>query len=451
MYRTANSNKRVFGLVVTTALTGALLSGCTTAGLGSTKLAGSAEPAVADGQHAVAIQQAEAAVRADPRSAANRAALGSAYLDAGRFTSAATSFDDAVKLGDTSARTTLSLALALTGAGRQAEAATLLNAFEGNIPIADLGLALALAGQPERGVHLMGNAIRGGENTAKMRQNLAFAYALAGRWREARLMAEQDVPAGEVSDRIEHWAVLALPEAWQARVANLLSVPAGVNDPGQPVELALADAPAAEQLAAETVSGESELPAVAAAEAPVSGEPASLVGDAAYQTAQPALPSTFQVAFTHPAPAGDPASGVVQDGVQFVASPVVQAVPENGARAAPARVAQARPAAASARVTQTEDGTHLIQLGSFTSEQGARRAWSVYTGRYPELSGHQMVISEAVVRGKHYWRVSAAGFGPSSAAAACGRIKSGSQGCLAYAEGSPLPGAVANGTRLAQR
>ncbi|HEU4650992.1 MAG TPA: SPOR domain-containing protein, partial [Croceibacterium sp.] len=69
----------------------------------------------------------------------------------------------------------------------------------------------------------------------------------------------------------------------------------------------------------------------------------------------------------------------------------------------------------------------------------------------PELAGHQMVISEAVVRGKHYWRVSAAGFGRSSAAAACGRIKSGSQGCLAYAEGSPLPGAVANGTRLAQR
>ena len=451
-----NSNKRVLGLVVTTALTGALLSGCTTAGIASPTVAGRAGPAAADRQHAAAIQQAEIAVSADPRSPANRAALGSAYLDAGRFASAATAYEDAVKLGDNSPRTALSLALALTGDGRQAEAASLLNAFEGNIPIADLGLALALAGQPERGVHLMSNAIRGGENTAKMRQNLAFAYALAGRWREARLMAEQDVPAGEVSDRIEQWAMLALPEAWQARVASLLAVPAGVTDPGQPVELALGEAPAVEQLAAEAVSGEAELPAVAAAEAPapIAELPASLAGAAPYQAARAELPSTLQVAFTE----ADATSGVVRDGIEFVSSPLVQATPEQSARPAPARLAQARPAAAPAaaapapaRVTRSDDGTHLIQLGSFTSEQSARRAWSVYTSRYPELAGHQMVISEAMVRGKHYWRVSAAGFGRSSAAATCGRIRSGSQGCLAYAEGSPLPGAVANGTRLAQR
>jgi hypothetical protein len=62
-----------------------------------------------------------------------------------------------------------------------------------------------------------------------------------------------------------------------------------------------------------------------------------------------------------------------------------------------------------------------------------------------------MVISEAVVGGKHYWRVSAAGFGVATSKAMCGRVKGSGQGCFAYAEGRPLPGAVDNGTRLALR
>ena len=55
----------------------------------------------------------------------------------------------------------------------------------------------------------MGNAIRNGENTPKMRQNIAYAYALAGRWREARLMAQQDVPADQVSHRMQEWAEMS--------------------------------------------------------------------------------------------------------------------------------------------------------------------------------------------------------------------------------------------------
>jgi hypothetical protein len=102
-------------------------------------------------------------------------------------------------------------------------------------------------------------------------------------------------------------------------------------------------------------------------------------------------------------------------------------------------------------VAHQADGTHLVQLGSFLTEQGARRAWTIYQNRYPELAGHRMVISEAVVNGKHYWRVSAAGFGRSSASAMCGKVKSGGESCFAYAEGRPLPGAIDTGTRLALR
>jgi Flp pilus assembly protein TadD len=232
----ANGN-RMLGFVVTSALTGALLSGCASSVAEPASLSASrAETALAEGKSERAVRHAEAAVLADPRNAAYRATLGAAYLDAGRFASAATSFNDAITLGDTSGRTVLSLSLALTGQARFDEAAVLLNDHEQSIPTADLGLAYALAGQPGRGIHLMSNAIRGGENTAKMRQNLAFSYALAGRWREARLMAEQDVPADKVSDRIEQWAKLAHPQAWQQRVAGLLGVPSGtINWPSRPL------------------------------------------------------------------------------------------------------------------------------------------------------------------------------------------------------------------------
>ncbi|HYD25432.1 MAG TPA: tetratricopeptide repeat protein [Croceibacterium sp.] len=453
MNRIANSN-RVFGprlvWAATTAMSAALLTGCTTnVAAPATVSASRAEAALARGKSEQAITHAEAAVLADPRNAAYRATLGSAYLDAGRFASAATSFDDAMQLGDHSPRTALSLALSLMGAGKHAEAAALLNDREGDIATADLGLALALAGQPERGIHVMGNAIRGGENTAKMRQNLAYAYALAGRWREARLMAEQDVPADKVSDRIQEWALMAQPQAWQHRVAALLSVPVGAADAGQPVELALANNPSIDQLGAEATGfaaadSAAELPPLAEIAAPA--QPAELpplepVAAPAYAAPATERASNFQTAFATPAPAAPSLAQVSQDAARFVQSPVVQALPAR-------RAVVAAPAPSAG---QAADGTHLVQLGSFASEQGAKRAWGIYVSRYPELAGHQMVISEAVVRGKRYWRVSAAGFGRSTSSAMCGLVKARGEGCFAYAEGRPLPGAVDTGVRLARR
>jgi len=111
----------------------------------------------------------------------------------------------------------------------------------------------------------------------------------------------------------------------------------------------------------------------------------------------------------------------------------------------------AAPRASAAAAAKESAGTHLVQLGSFASEQGARRAWGIYTKRYAELRDHQMVISEAIVRGKHYWRVSAAGYGLASSRSMCGRVKSSGEGCFAYAEGHPLPGAIDTGIRMALR
>jgi Flp pilus assembly protein TadD len=289
MNRTAMSNRTIgpkFTWAVTTALAAGLLTGCATQSAPRADLSASkAEAALAKGKHEKAIAHAEAAVLAEPRNAAYRAMLGSAYLDAGRFASAATTFDDAMKLGDNSARSALSLALALSGAGDYQQASAVLSDWEGDIAAADLGLAYALAGQPERGIHVMSNAIRGGDNTPKMRQNLAYAFALAGRWKEARLMAAQDVPADKLGERIEEWALMAQPQAWQARVAALLGAPVGVADGGQPVQLALSNHPSIEQLAAEAAAYAQ--PVEVAEAAPTShhgGEPLP-AGDAAPEVA----------------------------------------------------------------------------------------------------------------------------------------------------------------------
>lgn len=441
------TSKRALGLAVSTALAGALLSGCATSAAPASVSANRAEEALADGKFEQAIAHGEAAVLADPRNPAYRATLASAYLDAGRFASAATSFDDAMQLGDNSPRTALSLALALMGQGRQPEAAALLNRWEGRIATADIGLAYALAGQPEQGVYVLSNGIRNGENTPKMRQNLAYAYALAGHWREARLMAGQDLQGDKLSERIEEWSQLTRPEAWHHRIAALLQVPAGVADAGQPVQLALANTPSTDHLAEEAIAlGAAELPQAetpAFAQAPAATrelpalqpiDPDSSVER--YPAPEAARTSNFASAFAAPAGA------VPQDAMSFLPAPATQSAPLRQAAAPRQAAASGAPQAA---------GTHLVQLGSFGSEQSARRAWNVYAKKYPELAGHDMVITEANVRGKHYWRVSAAGFGRATASSMCGKVRSAGAGCIAYTQGRPLPGAVDSGVRMARR
>jgi hypothetical protein len=76
--------------------------------------------------------------------------------------------------------------------------------------------------------------------------------------------------------------------------------------------------------------------------------------------------------------------------MRFVQAPVTQTAPVRQGSPPDARALQA---------AQRAEGSHRVQLGSFASEQGARRAWGIYVKKYPELSGHQMVISEAIVRG----------------------------------------------------
>lgn len=411
------------------------------------KVLAEAQKALSKGQTDKAISLAEGLVAANPREASYRALLGQAYLRAGRFESAAQSLNDAMKLGDNSARTALSLALANVGAGKNREAVAILDDWRDAIPAADLGLAYALAGESNRGVAILADSLRGGDNTPKLRQNLAYAYALDGRWREARVMAAQDVPADQLDGRISDWAHKAKPEDGRLRVASLIGAPVR-SDSGMPAQLALNASSDQEQLAAETAAQRSPAPVVAVA---ANGElPAATQNPAELAQYQPVaasaslpLPAEAEVApvsaqQTFAATFGEPAGAALPEAAP-AAAPAAKFKPK-----APVRVAVAAPVAApaahkpglrprrAAAPVIGKGASHAIQLGSFSSEQGARRAWGYYAKRNPELRNFKMKITPATVRGKSFWRVAATGLDNNGAGGLCSKVKSRGGVCFAY-------------------
>ena len=435
-----------FALAVSTAIAGLALTGCTTtaAPQASSSFA-SAQAALNKGQAEKAVMHAEAAVLAEPRNPGYRALLGAAYMEAGRFQSAATSFGDALDLGDDNPRTVLSFALAKIAMGEGRAATAVLDEYAQAIDPADLGLALALAGQPERGVHVLINAVRASEEvTPKLRQNLAYTYALAGNWRAARVMAGEDVPADQLDARLTEWAAMSAPEMYQQRIAALLDV-APQYDAGQPQRLALANFPSQDVMVAEAAA---QAPVEMMAEAPVA-EPAPMMAKA-----DPA--PSFAQAFADPAPSVQtvaPAS----NGIRYVSNPVVQPLPATADRAPAPRMAassQRRMAPAAVAAPAASDkslGSHLVQLGSYNSKVEAQRGWTMLKAKFPQLKDHEVVITEAVVNGRTFWRVAAEGFGPRSARSLCSTVKSAGRGCFAYAASSPPAGAVKSDVRMASR
>lgn len=511
------------GLILSTALVSVAF-----AGVSASHAAPRAEQAFSKAQRALekgkatkAISYAEQAVQAEPRNASFRALLGAAYLEAGRFEAAATSFKDALDLGNTDPRTTLSFALASIANGDSNTAIATLRANEASIDPADFGLALALAGNPEQGVHVLVNAVRSGQNSAKMRQNLAYSYALAGNWRAARIMAAEDVPADQLDARLTDWASNAKPEDVTKRVAKLLGVTPSVG--GQPAHLALANFPdPATAVAANVPMIEAPASPVKTAApvkpAPVKAAPSQPVIRVAASGNNVEVSSVLRATGAKAATAASAAtSALTKPAPRFVSRPVVQKLPSRASSAprvaravpvapkpavsapaapsvstpvTPTRVAAA-PAAAAPRYiskpivqsiptkaeekkaprrvassssqrrmaaptpvrasTPKSNGTHLVQLGSYSSRSDAKAGWSALQRKFPQLRGRDVVITKAQVKGKIYYRVAAAGFGARDARSMCGTVKSKGRGCFAYAATNPPKGAIDNGVRIAAR
>ncbi len=424
---------RATRLIVSTALAAGMLAGCASGGVRPEKFASSAQTALAGGNAKAAVDKAERAVLADPHNAAYRVLLGNTYLKAGRFESARQAYDESMELGEDSSRTALSLALADVALGRYAEATDTLASYRDSLEAADYGLALALAGQPAQGVEVLSHAIRGGENTVKVRQNLALAYALGGRWREARAMAAQDVPAAELGNRMEQWAMMGQPELTRERVAGLLSVPLR-TDSGQPSALALANFPGDKQLSAQTAASAEPLAEAAVQELPATepSAPAPSLADASSQSKQEqmALIDMPQSSAAHSTPYHAPSRDAAK----------------------PARIAV--PVKKSVTAIALGKGTPAVQLGAFSSAEGARRAWRHFAARHPALAAYRNVTTQVTINGRQLWRVRAAGFSAlASATSLCGSVKARGGSCLVLrgTGGAVLPGQRPVETRMAKR
>ena len=447
----------ILKLASTVAIATALISGC--ASDGSARPSGyAAKPLKGEGNKAVA--KAERAVQASPRDAAARAALGSAYLAAGRFASAAQSFDDALNLGDETAATVLGLALAETARGNNAAAVELLHDWRDAIPAGDLGLAYALAGETARGVQVLIGAIRDGDASAKTRQNLAYAYALDGRWREARVMVAQDVAADQVDGRMREWLSMNRPEYITTRVAHLLGVTPAA-DSGQPQALALANFPDNSQLAAEAlpqtvaavetaapvvpeaapvIQAQAELPAMAVSGAAPVAQPVTL---AALDRAPAGVSNDAPAFATISAPTRS--GGSVQPRIvgktmrtKFVSDPRNLAQPGKGKGLS----------AITAIANAVSGGSHWLQLGSYTNPAIAKDGWGKFTRRTPALKGYKAVTTTATVNNVPVWRIAATGFGSyADASKMCAKVKSRGGACLVKRAEIKGAGAVVRGLR----
>ncbi len=186
----------------------------------------------------LAVEMAEAAVDGTPNDAGFRALLGNAYFANGRFASAEQAYKDSLSIYGGQPQVALKLLLVKIGQGKNAEAVGFADTARAMLDPADYALAIALAGRPEAAIDVLRQvAERGGD--ARVRQNLALSYGLAGDWTNARVIASQDVPANQIDARIQQWMTLANPSGGVNKVAAMLGVTPAALDPGQPVRLAL--------------------------------------------------------------------------------------------------------------------------------------------------------------------------------------------------------------------
>ena len=377
-----------------------------------------AEKLLAKGQADQALTFAEMAVEGDMRNLEYRGLLARSYVANGRFASAERTLMDVMELGQVDPRTVVSLALARIAQGKVESAISLVEANRAILPASDYGLALALAGDAKRAIAVLTDAIRSDNATARTRQNLALAFAMDGRWREAQVMALQDMPQETVDSHLVKWAQYARPGAYTVRIAGLLGVNP-VEDAGQPVRLALNNAAAADvQMAAlDPVSVASAEPA-----------PVDMIAELAATGPVPGGESNVVVASV------DPSTVIEAEPAPLIRAPVgptkaAQAEKVEKPVSKPVKLALADVPAVSP--SRSVSGSHLVQLGAFSSAANAQKAWSDLTSKHSVLKGFSSASSTVTVKGKKFVRLAAMGFGNAqSANAVCSRIKSSGGVCL---------------------
>jgi Flp pilus assembly protein TadD len=368
-----------------------------------------------------AVALAEAAVEAQPRDAGYRMLLGQVYLAAGRFQSAQQSFTDTLTLDPEREKAALNLALTQIALGKSEAAKSTLSDYRDKLPAADFGLAIALAGDAEEAVRVLEFATRAPDANATTRQNLALAYALAGKWVNARVMAVQDLTAEDADARITQWAQFARPGGAPSQVAALLGTQPNA-DAGQPTRLALAPMASPVQAAAAEV----DIPPVAPAE-PESATVAA-ASAVAYETS------------VEPAPAA--------------VAPMIRAEPTPAKQAVTRPAAMPVPSFPVASIRPVLDGKFMVQLGAYANAAIAQHAWN-RDSRALGLATFEPANAVVRLRKASYVRLSVGGFGTrNDAGQLCLQIKQSGKPCFVRLRQGDAPARWVQrktGTRLASR
>jgi hypothetical protein len=356
-----------------------------------------------------AVADAEQAVALAPASIDHRVLLGRTYLANGRFRAAAAAFEDALTLAPARSDVALSLALARIALGEAEAARALVETHGAALAAGDRGLALTLAGDPAAGIAVLEGSVRAGGADAKTRQNLAFSYALAGRWIEAKLMASYDLPANLVAQRIMDWSRIAREGAAANQVAFLLNVQPA-EDAGMPTRLALAPSAPAPIVSA---------PVLLARVAPP--PPARVVDTAAFDAVAGGAVA---------APEALAQAGVIFAAPREVVQPIARSAVRTAAAPMPAPVARFRPAA----FTPTGHGgtgRYVVQLGAYSSADRVAAGWSRAVAALGALES--FTPARAAFRNGQatFYRLSVGGFDTrGEAVLLCTRLKAAGRSCF---------------------
>lgn len=373
-----------------------------------------AQLALRGGKSGEAIKFAEAAVMAAPHNGETRLILAQSYMMDGRFSAAASAYEDARKLTEFQNDHIISYALAKVAEGDRAGAVEWLAGHAARLMPSDLGLALALTGDHDGALFVLGEAARRSDANVQTRQNLSLALALAGRWAQASLVSSQDLSANRVKKRMLEFSALASAPDKATQIASVMGIRRS-GDAAMPDRLALANFPqennavqSVDAIADEDVkfaSAQMDGPAMAAsASASASGD-AELALLGAQEVAVPPLAHAV-TARGGPSAASRPLSPVVAEALF----------------AGRERGSAARTGAG---------GAWAVQIGALDSAANARRYWAELNQRSRVIAHHPASSHRAVIGRRVYYRLTLDGMASQRAAqAVCDRLKAENKGCF---------------------
>jgi cell division septation protein DedD len=258
----------------------------------------------------------------------------------------------------------------------------------------------------------------------RVRQNLALAYALDGKWREARALAMQDTPPARLDGQLSDWASLAGPNQAQRQVALMLGVQP-VADGGLPTALALA--------------------------APANAAPVQVALADPAPVAAPAAPATVAAAAQGgvvAVPLDDAAAPIATPAVAVADVPAAApAVPVMLAAAHPAAPALLRTAAAKPKhvdfVPETQPiarGGYVVQLGAYARSGAIDAAWAQASRLSPQVATLSPVRGQFSRSGATLVRLSVGSFAErAKAVAICEKVQARGGQCFVRAAYNDAP------------